>query len=96
MEKYVLKQIEVQAVQWDGTNETYEKLMQSSISGKIQQYVQPAQTLTIQDPKNSRGVIIQKGIWIVVYEDGTYSLFDDANFNAKFETASTVAMNNLP
>lgn len=89
MEKYVLKQIEVQAVQWDGLNETYEKLMTTGMAGKILQFVQPTGILTVQDPKSSRGANVQNGMWIVVFDDGNYSLFDDANFRAKFELATT-------
>lgn len=91
METYNLKPISVKAIKWDGENETYEKLMASEIAGQVKSYEQPSKTLVMLSNKDKRGVIVKLGYWIVVYNDGSHAFFDDANFNASFDTSTIEA-----
>lgn len=98
MQTYTSIPITIKAIRWDGSNDTYTKIMESEVAGKVKSYVQPSQTLTIESPTNRSAVVVKIGQYLVVLDDGSFALYDEANFNAKFELVeeSDIPQNELP
>lgn len=98
---YVRIAQEVKAIQWDGTNETYEAIA-AELPGKFS-YEQPAGILSTIGGRTSRSSKIDIGNWFIVGgEPKTYVILSDAEFKANYEermvatAVDTLKLSNLP
>lgn len=87
---------EVIAVQWDGTNETYEAIA-TELPGKFI-FERPTNTLSLIGSRTSRNSnAITIGMWIIIGgEPRNHRILSDAEFRANYEEKVVVtAVNTL-